>query len=273
MIRMLRLLKGRKLCLGIAVLLMVAGVGGTAQAVPVVFFGQDLGTGDDARLAAHPLASAAQVAFLSALVGVGTETFEGIPALSLAPLALTFPGAGTATLNGDGIVLDLPAPLTLAGQYPISGSKFWGPDQSFDIDFTSPIAAFGFFGTDIGDVGGQLTITLGGAIDVILTVPHTINGPSGSVLYFGVIDTENLYTKVTFANTTGADSFAFDDMTIGSLAQVVTSPPPPPPPVPEIPEPSSWLLMATGLTALSWLRGRRWATVRVAGDRKGFVDT
>lgn len=242
-----------------AVALATVQGGGVAHAVPIVFFGQDLNTVEAQRLTAHPNSDAARTAFLANLIGVGTETFEATPNLTLAPLPLTFPGAGTATLTGDGIVLDLDAlglsaPLTLAGRYPISGMKHWDAGDVFSVGFSSPVAAFGFYGSDIGDFGGQVTLTLKGAADVVLTVPSVINGVGGSVLYFGVIDTENPFTSLTFGNTAvGFDSFGFDDMTIGSLAQVVTSPPPPQS-VPEIPEPSTGLLMATGVAGLRMLQ-------------------
>ncbi len=254
-----RIWRNGMVSVALAVALVTVLGGGLAHAVPVVFFGQDLNTVEAQRLAAHPISDAARTAFLANLVGVGTETFEAILHLTLAPLPLTFPGAGTATLTGDGIVLDLdalglPAPLTIAGRYPISGVKHWDAGDVFSVGFSSPVAAFGFYGSDIGDFGGQVTLTLKGAADVVLTVPSVINGVGGSVLYFGVIDTENPFTSLTFGNTAvGFDSFGFDDMTIGSLAQVVTSPPSPPP-VPEIPEPSTGLLMATGVAGLRMLQ-------------------
>jgi hypothetical protein len=262
MTRSFAALMRRSAIVGIAIALACVGIGGPAQAVPVTFFGEDLNTNEAIRLAAHPNSDAARAAFLANLVGVGTETFEGFvgDGTEPAPLTLTFPGAGTATLNGDGLVLDLDTllgstTLTLTGEYPISGSNYWS-SSDFSITFGTPVAAFGFFGTDIGDVGGQLSITLDGAIDFVLDVPHTITGNTGgNVLYFGVIDTDNPFTSITFASSTGADSFGFDDMTIGSLAQVVTRPPQPP--APEIPEPSTWLLVGTGLVGFAAYRRRR----------------
>ena len=71
-----------------------------------VFFGEDLGLGEGTPLpvASRVNSTAAQNSFLANLIGVGTETFEGFATGTGAPLALTFPGAGTATLGGTGAI-------------------------------------------------------------------------------------------------------------------------------------------------------------------------
>ena len=52
-----------------------------------------------------------------------------------------------------------------------------------------------------------------------------MNGLGGSVLFWGLIDTDNPFTSLTFGNTAaGTDFFGFDDMTIGSVEQVVPTP-------------------------------------------------
>jgi hypothetical protein len=236
-----------------AALVAFAGFSGSAQAVPVTFFGEDLGLGENTRLPATPNADAAQAAFLANLIGVGTEDFESIAPGTGSGVVLDFGVAGTATLSGSGFVNDIPAPSTNGfGRYPISGDRFWDDAISsgsganlFTIDFSDPVAAFGFYLVDAGDFNGQIRLTLtNGAVEVV-DVPHTVGAPGGSVAYFGLIDTDNQYTKVQFSNTaSGSDAFGFDDLTVGSLQQV-------------IPEPGAVALYGIGLLVSGVYVGRR----------------
>ena len=120
-------------------------------------FGEDLPP-PDPRIP-HPNADAAQAAFLAELVGGGGET---------------------AIITGDGEIENVYS----VGRFPISGSKYWEVAGSFELDFANPQASFGFYGTDIGDFIGQVTLTLhkvGGGTQ-LLTVPNTVSGPNGSGL-------------------------------------------------------------------------------------------
>jgi hypothetical protein len=208
----------------LAIFVMVLALPFAAFGAPVTFFGEDLGLGEGTPLAAWPNADAAEAAFLAHLTGVGMETFEAYAESTYAPLAITFGGSGvTATLEGNGMVDSVAAGQTNGfGRYPTSGEKYWESSDLFTISFSEPIAAFGFHGIDIGDFDGQVTLTLTDGTTVTLTIPHTVDGLGGSVIYFGFYDTENQYTAIAFGNTQpGTDYFGFDDMRVGTIFQIV----------------------------------------------------
>ena len=229
-----------------------------ADAALTTFFGEDLGTGTNLPLTTHTNADEARALFLAELSNPGTEDFEDFQRDTEAPLSITFPGAMvTATLTGAGKVKFVPGTSHSVGRYATSGEQFWqtGLDEttlSFGVEFSAPVAAFGFYGVDIGDFGGQVILTLT-LDDVVVGAPinigNTIGAPNGAVLYFGLIETLT-FDAITFGNTEPRDDvFAFDDMTVGSLEQV--EPPNP------IPEPASLALFGLGLGGVGFMRRRK----------------
>lgn len=232
--------------------LLIASVVSTANAQ--TFFGEDLNGSPTSRLSSQPNATAARASFLSILSGVGTESFEGLAAGQAGPLNLSFPGAGTATLMGD-VAIRSPATGSDRGRYPTQGNNYlqaiFGPDrfQNFRINFSSPVAAFGFVGTDIGDFGSRLMLTFirTGGLNTNVEVPHSLGDgvfspADGAALFFGLISRADPFDAVEFsAAFVGAsdDVFGFDQMTIGSIEQIVD------PTV--VPEPTTMLLFGTGL--------------------------
>jgi hypothetical protein len=243
--------------LGLATLSFVA-INAPAHAAYLTFFGEDLGNGST-RLPSFPNADAARNTFFSNLVGVGTETFESFAGGTVPPLPINF-GSDTATLTGAGSVNNLPSG-TFAGRYPISGNKYYEVSPGFGLTFSAPQAAFGFYGIDIGDFNGQITLnlTLAGGGSQLLTVPNSKNVPSGGVLYFGVIATDpsETFTGITFGNTaSGVDFFGFDNFSIGRLEQVK--------PVP-VPGALAGILLASGALGFTEARRRRQQAKKAAG--------
>ncbi len=188
------------------------------------FFGEDFGLGEDTPLLEWPMADAAEAAFTANLEDPGIEDLEAFEDETRAPLPIVFPGSGiTATLRGTGWIDVVPAGSTNeAGRYATSGTHYWETADEFWITFSEPIAAFGFHGVDVGDFNGSVTLTLVDGRSTDLTIPHTIGSPGGTVIYFGFFDNQDRYTRIVFGNSApGYDYFGFDDMTVGSVEQVI----------------------------------------------------
>ena len=219
-----------------------------ATATPIIYFGEDLGLGENTVLGATPNADAAQADFLAALINPGVETFEGIAAGTLAPFGINFANGVTATFAGSGQVVSLADGTTNTfGRYGVTGDadadeRFldlsgFGGANAFTLAFSQPVAAFGFFGVDIGDFLGQVTVTTAGGLNQMFNVGNTTGVPGGSVLFWGVVDPLQTFTSVAFGNTSaeGEDVFAFDDFTVGTPQQV------------SVPEPATLTLLGLGL--------------------------
>lgn len=247
-----------RLSVTVATIACVVAMSFAAQAAPVTFFGEDLNPGGDSHtLSSFPNSTAARNSLFTNLVGVGTETFDGFSVGTVSPTAVFNVPSGTvhATLNGGTIATGNDG----AGRYPISSPNYlFAGTSSFTVNFDTPIAAFGFFGTDIGDFGGKLSLTLTDATNhvSVLAVPNLLGNcggtpcsdpTSGSVLYYGFFDTGDTYKSIAFTNNSSVDNFGFDNFSVGTLAQVV----------PSVPEPASMILLASGLAGLALTRRRR----------------
>lgn len=202
-----------------------------------VFFGEDINSTatenkKNALRIKHPNADAARKSFLSLLQNVTTETFESFAPYSK-PTTLTF-GLDTATLTPAITVRNITAE-TFLGVYPISGNQIllqsFFDNNRFRLDFSSPQAAFGFYVTDVEIVGNlSLQFLLADGVSTINRQVPTQAGTNGknntgSVAYYGVIDTANPFISVTFRrNLNSADAFGFDDITIVRVANVISEP-------------------------------------------------
>ncbi|MBD2176109.1 PEP-CTERM sorting domain-containing protein [Pseudanabaena sp. FACHB-1998] len=228
------------------------GTAKPADAAYLTYFGQDQGQGESVRLAATPQSNQARNNFFSNLVGVGTETFESKAIGATAPIVAAF-GADFATITGSGSIEAVtPGTTNGVGRYAISGSKFYEVSGNFTLTFNTAQAAFGFYGVDIGDFNGQVTLTFnkvtGGTQTFTVPTTQTLGGGS---LYFGVIgtDTNDLFSSVTFGNTSsGVDFFAFDDFSIGRKEQVRAVP---------VPGVAAGIVLAAGIFSGKQLRKRK----------------
>lgn len=246
-----------------------------ALAVPEVYFGFDNGFAADnntSRLNTYPNSTAAQTSFLSQLVAssrevVSFEQSEGYALGAVNPL-VNFPVNGiTATMTG-GVVRDTFGPggginsASPEGRYPTTGTQFLNADSSsLVLSFSQPIAAFGFYGIDIGDFNGTLSLHLtnGGVmtLPLAITLPPAAN-KNGSVIFFGFIERNPAMqvTMVEFRNSAFGqpgsinDIFAFDDFTLGNLGDVCTD-------CPVIPLPSAFGLGLAGFLGVGSLAGAR----------------
>lgn len=229
----------------IAVIAIASAGSASAQ---TIYFGENLNPSQSASGA--PVT--ARNAFLSSLSGVSTEGFETF-SQGISPSSLSFNGsAGTISASfssNSGFICAVNGCGGL-GRFATEGTNYFDVASTFTAVFSSSIAAFGFYGTDIGDINGQLTIELmrNAGASTFLTVSNTLGAPDGSLLFYGVIDKLNPFDGVRFGNTaTGFDYFGFDQLTIGDVAQVT----------PSVPEPSTWAMMIAGFGMVGFAARRR----------------
>jgi len=156
-----------------------------------------------------------------------------------------------------GCTRDSPAPSTAnpvngipSGVYPISGTRAWLSADDFTLSFAPPQVALGFYGMDIGDFSGRLTLELVFANASSLLVPASsgVFNSGGSVQYFGVLSVDRPFVAVRFGNSApvGYDGFVLDDLTIATAAQLAP-----------VPEPSIWAMWLAGIAVLGGLARRR----------------
>lgn len=229
------------------------------------YFGEDLnlaGQGTSLFGQALPNTRAAQTQFLNRLSGNSIESFETFSdGAQASPINLSFTGsAGTLGASLSGSPLEIRSGESFFGDFATHGNKYLfssvqaGSTNTFTIQFSEAIAAFGFVGTDIGDIGAILTVELANGGTTTINVGNSTSGPNGefitgSALFFGVIaeDAASLFTSLRFEFASPAfDSFGFDEMTIGDIRQVG----------PIIPLPTGGAMALAGLTALGVWRRR-----------------
>lgn len=140
------------------------------------------------------------------------------------------------------------------------GSQHWQVNSNvggtFSISFSRAISAFGFYGTDIGDFGGVLSLILtpwnGGPDETLIVRAETTEAAaSGALLFYGFADINSEYRKITFVSTgttNDQDYFGFDDLVVADKGQIRV------PGTPGVPEPGSLALAGLALFAAGYAR-------------------
>jgi hypothetical protein len=222
-----------------------------ARAAFSTFFGIDQGNGIPPTTPS--LSLAARTSFLSAVNTVGVNDFESA-SVGAPPASLSFAGSGvtaTATYSATESINN----ATDSGAFATSGTHYLDATQGVRDDrlaFSSPVAGFGFYVTDLSDGGSSpdqisiiATLAGGGGMQTFTTNVGASNSNS-SVLFFGVVSTNPsaLFSQVEIVNTATSidDVHGIDDMTIGVTA---------------VPEPSSLAALAVGVGMMGYRRRRR----------------
>jgi hypothetical protein len=226
---------------------------GTVSAANFIFFGENQNPGN--AVVGDPL-TARNAFFATLTAGVSAEDFEGFSSGTV-PASITFNGSAgdiVATFGaGTGSVQTGPNSV---GRFPTSGTQYFETTDAFNVSFSTPVAAFGFYGTDIGDFNGQLSVVLiRGGMEESLVVPHVVNGNNASLLFFGVLSTDP-FDSVRFSQSAaGVDFLGFDDLVVGDRKQVV---------IPVVPEPATWAMMIAGFGLVGAAMRRRETLARMS---------
>ena len=285
-------MKNMRTCVAVAVLALGLCTG--AHATYTTFSGVDLNSATDTNLtplASTPLSDAKAVSFGGNLFRTSTEDFESQALGDAAGRILTFAGDGpslTATLSTSGLpeVYEVTpsgtptscivtsfvsnGPTDCEGRYsvPSTSKRFLLVDadkdnvNTFVVTFNQAIAAFGFYGIDLGDFDGTVSLELlnsdrSTVLDTISVTAGSGPGANGSVNFFGFVsdaaasDFYGVRFKLT-STTDTVDTFGFDNFTIAERSQLSRIPP-----GGNAPEPGTLLLLGMGLAAAASVSRRR----------------
>jgi hypothetical protein len=188
-----------------------------------IFFGEDGNNSATTPLTTLTNSDAAQAAFAAVLSSPGVEDFESQTVGVITTLNLTFPkeGGGTiaAALTGTNLqVFSQTAGTAAAGRYSIpsaTSSRFLRVATTvaagaITIALDQDVHAIGFYGIDVSDFGGTLTVVLKDSLGAVVrteVVPATdgsITPNDGAVLFWGIVGGGgNVFRSVEMTTTLG----------------------------------------------------------------------
>ncbi|MBX7167859.1 MAG: PEP-CTERM sorting domain-containing protein [Pirellulales bacterium] len=229
---------------GALTLMLLTFAASTADAAPTVFF-----NGFDNSKAALTNSNAARDSLVATLSSYGVETLDD-PALNgVVDPPLAFPGTGiTGTSDFDFVVTFATFAVSGANALLDKGPDDRGTPFSDVMTFSEPVTAWGSYFVQGGD-GNANTLTfrlentlLGTSKDVMQPIGD--HWPFTNVFYFGVTDTDP-FNRVTMIESNDNDGILLDNILVGQVRAV--------------PEPSTWVLLGTGLATLALIHRRRCA--------------
>jgi len=247
-------------CIAAAVCAL-ALTGVSASASSITFTGEDLTAGPGAL---HPLSSAAAASFTSAasLLGtVSTINFESAPVGNFSSLVIA-PGV---TISGLGSNLSSSVPQSINNNYDHAFPSLDGFNTTpgganfvqvnggtITFTFATPTDFFGAYFSGVQTYFYPDNLTFSDGTSETISIPGAgTNGSTGALDYVGFTDAGKSITSITLTASNvaiGADYIGIDDVSYDS-GPVSTA----------TPEPSSLLLLGTGLAGLAGLTAKRFS--------------
>ena len=186
---------------------------------PVVYQAENISPGGVAT--GDPVT--ARASFMARLSGVTVEDFEGFAEFDQLPFTSGSTLNGTTctystTIGSDTIAVTAGSGRfnTTSGGANYNGNVIVSHDYPYGFSFSTPIAAFGMYFTDLGDFeNGKLKVrvyvTGGGTVEY--TVNHSEATSSGGLMFWGIVNDTNTYDAVELFRDSEEydDAFAFDD--------------------------------------------------------------
>lgn len=198
-----------------------------AKALVMTFYGDSFSTYDHFD---------ANSSFLSNLTSPYYESFENVQSSDV--------------MFGNGVTADLSFGRRQTGSDgSLDGNYVWQTvgSRNLVVDFQdSPVSGFGVFITDL-DYGADLYALIN---DVSYNIPNPLEPRThqGETSFWGFIDTESTFDKITFSGLT-----TYIDWELMTIGTPVNSAPGPVP----TPEPSTLLLLGAGLVGVIAFRRRK----------------
>jgi hypothetical protein len=188
---------------------------------PKVFFGEDWEAADGE----FPVARAARAAFAGYLDAPALEDFEGARGRVL-DLRLGGYGARVTGRARDSVSTTIP---WTPGRHATSERRYYEHASDLVIvELDRPVEGVGLYAIDVGDAGGSLRITVGGAggWERSFPVPHRVvprgdGRGEGAVLFFGVVAPGVEIERIELRNVGDpGDGFGYDDLIVGRLRRL-----------------------------------------------------